>query len=213
MKKRSKLKRVGIFGGSFDPPHLAHLVMAQDAFEWLGLSEVLFIPAAQAPHKQGRKQASAQERLDMMRLAVKGDARFLVSDMEIQRGGISYTIDTVQELCDRESDTEWVLLMGADSFAELDRWHRAGELVELCQIGVFLRPGERAVKEILEGLRFTEFQKSKLVSAEIRTHLLEISSTEIRDRVARGASIHYLVPAEVEAYIQEHNLYRDGVER
>ena len=208
MESASSVKRIGIIGGSYDPIHMAHLVIAQDAAERLELSEVVFIPAAVPPHKQHLKQVDPEHRLNMIRLAVEADIRFSVSDLEIQRGGISYTLDTVRALRAERPDAEWVLIVGSDTLVDLHNWYRIDELLDLCEVASFLRPGEHDLEEIIEKVQVAERHRRRLLENIIGAHLVEISSTEIRMRIAEGLSIRYLVPPEVEMYIFEHGLYR-----
>ena len=205
---RLKAKRVGIIGGSFDPLHTGHLVIAQDALEKLELSEIVFVPAYIPPHKRHMQQADAAHRYGMLQLATEADFRFSVSDIEIQRGGISYTIDTVRHLQEERPDDDWMLIVGSDTLVDLHNWYKIDELLGLCEVASFLRPGESSLEEIGRKVALPEASREKLMGNIIDAHLMEISSTEIRMRVAEGLSIRYLVPAEVEMYIFEHGLYR-----
>lgn len=205
---RSKAKRVGIIGGSFDPVHTGHLVIAQDALEKLELSEIVFVPAYIPPHKRHMQQADAAHRYGMLQLATEADFRFSVSDIEIQRGGISYTIDTVRYLQEERPDDDWMLIVGSDTLVDLHNWYKIDELLGLCEVASFLRPGESSLEEIRRKVALPETSREKLMGNIIEAHLMEISSTEIRMRVAEGLGIRYLVPAEVEMYIFEHGLYR-----
>jgi nicotinate-nucleotide adenylyltransferase len=190
---------VGVFGGSFDPPHTGHLIVAEwmrDAFD---LDEVLWIPAARSPHKADRSPAPDTLRLAMVEAATADNPRFEVSDIEIRRGGLSYTVDTLHKLRESRPDATFSLMMGSDSLASFPRWRDPGTIVELVDILVYLRPGDQepALPEWLASrVRMT------------RAPLLEVSASEIRRRCAVGRSIRYLVPASVEAVIQEHALYR-----
>ncbi|MBN2685527.1 MAG: nicotinate-nucleotide adenylyltransferase [Pontiellaceae bacterium] len=204
----SENHRVGIIGGSFDPIHLGHLVIAQDALERLELDEIVFIPAAIPPHKLHLERVGAEHRLRMVELAIEGDHRFSVSDIELIRGGISYTIDTVQALQASRPDVDWMLIVGSDTLVDLHHWHRIEDLLDLCNIASFLRPGESSLDRIAEKIELPEHRKAQLLNHVIEAHLIEISSTEIRMRVAEGLGIRYLVPPEVEMYICEHGLYR-----
>lgn len=200
--------RIGVIGGSFDPIHLGHLVIAQDALERLELDEIVFIPAAIPPHKQHLKCVGAEHRLRMVELAIEGDHRFSVSDIELVRGGVSYTMDTIQALQESRPDVEWLLIVGSDTLVDLHNWHRIDDLLDLCNIASFLRPGESSLDRIAEKIKLPEHRKAQLLNHVIEAHLVEISSTEIRMRVAEGLGIRYLVPPEVEMYICEHGLYR-----
>ncbi len=210
MEPSSTVKRIGILGGSFDPVHMGHLVIAQDALERLELSELVFVPAAIPPHKQHMQQASPEDRLNMLRLATETDLRFSVSEAELRRGGVSYTIDTVRALSLERPDVEWVLVVGGDTLVDLHTWYKIDELLDLCKVASFLRPG--AENDSLERIRgkilLPEARREELLRNVVEAHRVEISSTEIRMRVAEGLSIRYLVPQEVEMYIYEHGLYR-----
>lgn len=195
-------------GGSFDPVHIGHLVIAQDAAEKLELDEVVFVPAAIPPHKRHLNQADANHRMEMLRLAVESDVRFSVSDVEIQRGGVSYTIDTVRELVEARPGTDWVLVVGSDTLVDLHNWYKVDELLDLCEVATFLRPGESDLAAIASKVELAGRHREMLMENVVEAHLVGISSTEIRMRVAEGLGIRYLVPPEVEMYIFEHGLYR-----
>jgi nicotinate-nucleotide adenylyltransferase len=216
MVTKSDERRIGLFGGTFDPIHLGHLLAAQEAHERLGLARLILMPACRRPHKDRPVATSPADRLQMLRLAVADDARFEVSDLEIRRGGQSYTIDTVTAL--RRSETsegiraaaarEIVLLVGSDSVPELPAWHRIGELADLCTLVVMARPGFSTGD--LQPLRraLSQEQVARIAANLLPIPLIEISSTEVRARVAAGRSIRYLVPAPVAGYIAERGLYR-----
>ncbi len=207
-KPLSKAKRIGIIGGSFDPVHIGHLIIAQDALERLELDEVVFVPAAIPPHKQHLQQVAPKHRLNMLKLVTETDLRFSVSDLEILRGGVSYTLDTVKLLREERPGVEWVLIVGSDTLVDLHNWYKIDELLELCEVASFLRPGESSVDAIVRKIKLSTDRKERLLANLIEAHLIEISSTEIRMRVAEGLGIRYLVPPEVEMYICEHGLYR-----
>lgn len=208
MDSSSAARRIGIMGGSFDPVHIGHLVIAQDAAEKLELDEVVFVPAAIPPHKRHLNQADANHRMEMLRLAVESDVRFSVSDVEIQRGGVSYTIDTVRELVEARPGTDWVLVVGSDTLVDLHNWYKVDELLDLCEVATFLRPGESDLAAIASKVELAGRHREMLMENVVEAHLVGISSTEIRMRVAEGLGIRYLVPPEVEMYIFEHGLYR-----
>lgn len=201
-------ERIGIFGGSFNPVHNGHLVMAQDALEHFGLSRVILMPAAQPPHKPSPVLAPAADRLEMLRLAVEGDPRFEVSDDEIQRGGISYTVDTVQRLCDRYPQARLHLIVGGDSLFELHTWKDIRTILDRCEVVTVARPGFSAGACDPAQLNLPEPWPRILLANVVTGHLVEISSTELRQRLARGQSIRYLVPEAVERYIQTRALFR-----
>jgi nicotinate-nucleotide adenylyltransferase len=207
MESYTTKKKIGIIGGSFDPVHIGHLIIAQDAAERLELSQVIFVPAAIPPHKQHLQQANIEHRVNMLQIALEGDIRFSVSDIEMRRGGVSYTIDTVRELKALHPDSELVLIVGSDTLVDLHNWYQPEELLSLCEVASFLRPGENSVDQIAEKICFSTTQKKAVMKNLIKAHQVEVSSTEIRMRVAEGLGIRYLVPPEVEMYIYEHSLY------
>ena len=204
----SRTKRIGIMGGSFDPVHVGHLIMAQDAIDRLELSGVVFIPAAIPPHKQHLQQVNAEHRINMLRLATEADLRLSVSDIELKRGGVSYTIDTIRALQQEQPGVEWILTVGSDTLVDLHNWYKIDELLSLCEVATFLRPGESCLDEIAEKVLVADVHKEKLLSNVVEAHLIALSSTEIRMRIAEGLGIRYLVPPEVEMYIYEHGLYQ-----
>jgi nicotinate-nucleotide adenylyltransferase len=191
-------RRIGILGGTFDPPHLGHLLIASDAFEALALERLLFVPAGNPPHKQGSVVATKAQRLQMIESAIAGDPRFAVDDRELRRDGPSYTVDTLRELSALEPDAELIFLLGVDQFRALDSWREPAEVARLARLGVFARDGETPD---LSGIHPAEW---------VRVRGVDISATEVRDRIAAGQPIRYLVPAEVEVIIREEQLYRSA---
>ena len=208
MESNPAEKRVGIMGGSFDPVHMGHLIIAQDAVEQLSLSKVIFIPAAVPPHKQHLKQLSAEHRLNMLQLAVETDQRFSVSDTEVRRGGLSYTVDTLQGLRDSLQTETLFLIVGSDTLVDLHTWYKIDQVLEMCEIATFIRPGEESIRSIEQKIKLSAKQKMQLMQNLMDAHRIEISSTEVRTRLLRGESIRYLVPPAVEAYIKTHGLYK-----
>ncbi len=196
--------RIGILGGSFDPPHIAHLMIAQEAWYRFELSHVCMIPAFQNPLKEAEIGASAEQRMAMLRLACEADARFRVEGLEIRRGGKSYTIDTLRQLAQREPGSELYLLMGSDAAETLPQWKDVQQFGELCTIAVFSRPGEAALSGELAaslrglGLRF-EFMP---------VPGMDVSSSDIRRRVRQNRPIRYFVSDSVAEYIHMGALYR-----
>jgi nicotinate-nucleotide adenylyltransferase len=199
-----------LFGGSFDPVHTGHLEVARAAARALGAERVSLIPAADAPHKPGAARASGADRLAMCRLAVAGDPLFDVLDAEVRRGGVSYTIDTVRELLGGPLRGDQVLLLvGQDQLRDLARWREAAALVALVPVAVAPRPGaaEPPWEEI-------ESAFGRDAADGIRRRLLpiapvDVSSTDVRRRVAEGRSIRCRVPDAVADYIEARGLYRD----
>jgi nicotinate-nucleotide adenylyltransferase len=199
------IERVGILGGTFDPPHIGHLWLATLAADELGLSRVLLIPAAYPPHKRGRSISHAADRVLMTRLAIANDPRLDVSLVELEREGPSYTVDTLVELRRRHPEVELVLVMATDSLAQVDSWREPDRLLELASWAVGPRSGTPMPRRAELAGRFGK--------AAARIHLLggpalDISATEIRRRVAAGRAIRYLVPRAVEDLILERRLYQ-----
>ncbi|MBA4542678.1 MULTISPECIES: nicotinate-nucleotide adenylyltransferase [Thermoactinomyces] len=191
--------RVGIFGGTFDPIHMGHLLLAQQAMETASLEQVWFIPAGEPPHKQENEITPAQHRLQMVRLAVEGNPRFLVNEMELKREGPSYTVDTIQILKESTPEHDFFLLVGADTVKDLPHWYKIKKILQLVQVIGLGRPGVRA-----EGLPDFVTDRLQWIPGAIET---SISSTAVRQRAKCGKSLRYLVPDPVYQYIKEHRLY------
>ena len=202
------MARIGLFGGSFNPTHFAHLLLAEYAAEALALDRVIFIPARMPPHKGGGELASARHRARMARVAVADNPRFSVSEIELRRGGRSYTIDTVRAMRRRFGDgAEMFFLIGADTVGELGTWRQIRKLVTLCQFVPFRRPGVRLPTRLELAREIGEKAARGILERMIRMPRLEISASDIRGRVAAGRSIRYLVPDAVAEYIRKHGLY------
>jgi nicotinate-nucleotide adenylyltransferase len=198
-------ERIGVLGGTFDPPHVGHLWLATLAADELGLDRVLFMPAAQPPHKRRAGMSSITERLLMTRLAIGGNDAFELSTVEVSRSGPSYTVDSIQELLRTYAGARLFLLMAADSLAEIDSWREPDRLLSLVEWAVGPRPGAPAADAAQLRERFG--------AAANRIHLLsgpslDVSATEIRRRVAAGRAIRYLVPQAVEEMVLATGLYR-----
>ena len=200
-------RRLGVLGGSFDPPHLGHLGIAEEARESFALDRVLFVPAAQPPHKPTGTAAGASDRLAMVRLAVRGNPYFDVSDIELHRKGPSYTIDTLEELEGIYRGARLFFIVGADSLCELHKWHRAKELVSRFAFVIVKRPGAKAAYRAGLERAFGRAIAAKLEANFIKAGPYDISATEVRGRVSGGRSIRYLVAPAVERYIIRHGLY------
>ncbi len=183
--------RIGIFGGTFDPVHNGHLILARDAMEALGLERVIFVPAALSPHKLGSQPAPAPLRLEMLAGAIAGEPGFDLDASELDRPGPSFTIDTVEALRARFPLARCIYLIGRDNEAKLAEWRRYEELRQMTEFVVLDRREEGQA----EGVRAVPRR-------------IDISATEIRERIARGASIRYLVPEPVRKLIEQHRLYR-----
>ncbi len=198
--------RRGLLGGTFDPPHMGHLVMAEAARSQLGLHEVIFMPAAQPPHKQGKKISATEQRVAMVRHAIADNEHFTLSTFEASRKGPNYTTQTMRLLRQEWGDrVELFFIMGLDSLVDLPLWYKPQQLIELVNLAVIARPGYHADMETLERLLPGISKRVFLAHAP----LIGISSTDIRKRVQEGESIRYLVPRGVEQYIEEWGLYRE----
>jgi nicotinate-nucleotide adenylyltransferase len=195
--------RLGILGGTFNPPHLGHLVCAQEAYIQLRLDRVMLIPARIPPHKSVQDEPGAEHRLELCRLAVSEDVRFTVSDLELARPGPSYTVDTLEELHSQAPDSELFLILGGDVAAGLPRWREPERVLSLARLAVAKRRGtaRSSVSAALDGLRGAE-------RAEFfRMPRIGISSTMVRRRVRARQPIRYIVPDAVASYIDEQRLY------
>ena len=197
-------EKIGVLGGCFNPVHNGHLILARDAAEELGLARVLCVPCRIPPHKSLEELAPADDRVAMLRLAVRGEPRFAVVTCEIERPGVSYSIDTLRRLQGEHPGARLLFLIGSDTLPELPTWKDIAALAALCEFAVMERPPEAgtpagpAARPPVPGLVVRAF----------RGHCIDISSTDIRRRIAAGRSLRYLVPEAVEAYIIEHGLYR-----
>lgn len=199
-------RRIGILGGTFDPIHVGHLMTAEAVRDEFGLDKVIFVPAAVPPHKMDQQVTEARHRYLMTVLATNSNPHFDVSPIEMDRPGPSYTIDTIYELKRQYGEnTDLFFITGADAIAEIPTWDRIEELLGLCQFIAAARPGFLPnVDNIRE--YFGELGSARIHRLE--TPELEISSTNIRDRVERGFSIKYIVPSTVENYIYKEGLYK-----
>lgn len=194
------LPKLGVLGGTFDPIHNGHLIVAGDLLEKLDLAQVLFLLSARPPHKNSSAVASWQDRLQMVRMALKDNPRFQASDIEIKRDGPSYTVETMDQLQARYGSKYRVLfVMGADNIFDVFTWHEPQRLLASRSLVVVPRPGC--------DLRDLDPEVTKKITL-VQTPLIEISSSDVRQRVREGRSIKYLVPEEVATYIYRHHLYR-----
>jgi len=190
--KRCVLKKIAIYGGTFDPVHHAHLILAREAIETLDLQKVILVPAAISPLKKAAPVASSEVRLAMLRAAIKDEPEFEVDEYELRRAAPSYTIDTVEEIRRRERDAAIYCLVGEDNVEQLPHWHRFAELEKIVHFVVLDRSGKQPTH-----------------SYQLIHRRIDISATEIRRRVAQNESIQYLVPDSVEEIIQCEKLYRE----
>jgi nicotinate-nucleotide adenylyltransferase len=192
---------LGVLGGSFNPPHLGHLLIASGACDELGLERILFVPSANPPHKVLDDDVSSLVRVAMAELAVVDDLRFTVSTLEVERD-LVYTRDTLRAVAGRYPDHDLVFIMGSDSLLQFATWHEPRTILEEALLAVAPRAGDRPEDVAVAAARWGE-RRVRLLG----TPRVDISSTDVRERVRRGRSIRYLVPAAVEEYIVEHRLY------
>ena len=203
--------RIGIFGGSFDPIHQGHLILAEQCLEQANLDEVWFIPSATAPHKKEGATASDRQRLEMIEFAIAGHQSFLVSDVELKRGGTSYTVDTLSHISEAQPEDDFFLLIGGDSLADFDSWRNPDKICRLAIPLVVGRTGSKPVDLGKLAPYVDEAQLAEIKRYAFESRLIQISSTEIRARVGAGRSIRYLTPRAVEKYIESKELYQtDG---
>ena len=196
------MTRFALFGGSFDPVHLGHLLVAQAAYEELSLTRLFFVPAAQSPFKPDHKPTPAKERLRLLRLALAGKTWCEIDEQEIKRGGVSYSIDTVRDYHRRFPQAELYYLIGADHISQLPKWREADDLARLVEFVVIPRPGEQ-----MDGAASQLALPSPFCGRKLRGVPVGISSSQIRERVKAGLSIQHLTPAEVEEAIRNNRLY------
>lgn len=198
--------RIGIFGGSFDPIHQGHLILAENCREQAQLDQVLFMPCAMSPHKLEGAHGSDRQRLEMLDFAIGGHPQFVRSDMEIKRGGVSYTVETLRELSAAQPDNEWFLLMGADSLESFSSWREPAEILQLAKPIVVGRPGSTIDLQTLAPLSSASYVE-ELGELSVESPLIEISSSTIRSRVADQQSVRFLLPRSVEKYIETQKVY------
>ncbi len=196
----------GVLGSAFNPPHLGHLALAQEALWQLGLEQVLLVPTGDAPHKRIAEDPGRELRLAMTRLAASDDARFTASTVEVERDGPSYTYETLEELAEQTGDSELVFVMGADAAVGLESWRNPERVVELARLAIARRAGiaDAEVAAVLRSL-----------GAEDRATMLEmpqfgVSSSAVRERAAAGRPLRYLVPEPVARFIEEKAIYSNG---
>ena len=195
---------IGVLGSAFNPPHLGHLALAQEALWQLGLAEVVFVPTGHAPHKQIAEDPGREARMEMTRLAAAEDDRFSVSALEVDREGPSYTYETLEALAEERADRELVFVMGADAAVGLESWRRPERVVELARIAVARRSGvsETEVDAVMRSLG-CEGRATMLAMPQFG-----VSSSAVRERAKQGRPLRYLVPQPVADYIEEEGIYR-----
>lgn len=187
------MKKIGLLGGTFNPPHIAHLIMANEVADQLGLDEVRFMPNAVPPHKIKQGDATAEERLEMTKRAIADNPRFKLEPFEIERGGVSYTFETMTLLTQREANVMFYFIIGGDSIDALDTWYHIDELMKIVHFVGVQRPGF--------------FGKTTYDVELVEAPLIDLSSTIIRERLQTGKTVRYLLPEAVEQYIREEGLY------
>ena len=199
--------RIGLFGGTFDPPHLGHLILASEAQSQLELIRLLWILTPEPPHKQEQEITSIEHRLAMVELAITDNLTFELSRIELDRPGQHYTLDTIKLIAEQNPNADIVPIIGGDSLRDLPKWHEPQQLVYACHwIGVMRRPSDETNLDELESQLPGISSKVHYVDAP----LLEIASREIRSRIANGRSVRYYMPAPVYQYINEHHLYHQS---
>jgi nicotinate-nucleotide adenylyltransferase len=204
---KGERERLGIFGGTFDPPHVGHLILAMEAYDQLKLDKVLWVLAPNPPHKLGKRISPLDVRIEMVQAAIQGDAIFEFSRVDIDRPGPHYVLDTMRILRGERPDADLVFLMGGDSLHDLSTWHMPDEFIQSCDsLGVMHRPGEVIRLEELE-------KRFPGISAKvefIEAPLLEISSNQIRSLAMTGKPFRYYLPYDVYTIVEERKLYLNG---
>ncbi len=208
MSDQQRPTRLGIYGGSFDPVHLGHLLLAETCREECSLDRVLFLPCGQSPHKPNGAVATGQQRAEMLEFAVAGDPRFGVCRIELERSGPSFTVETLRQVRAEQPDSKLFFLMGADSLADLPLWREPQAILELATI-VAVNRGQQPPPD----LGSLEARLGPIVRERVRVvtmSAIELSATEIRERVRSGRSLRFRVPRAVEEYIRQQRLYRNA---
>jgi nicotinate-nucleotide adenylyltransferase len=204
--RKDELMRIGVFGGTFDPVHLGHLILAELCREQGQLDQVWFMPAARPPHKH--VQTSFAQRVEMLALALAGNPAFRIEEIEKDRPGPSFTVETLEELHRRSPGFEWHLLIGSDTLGDLPSWHQPLRLLTLASLLIVVRPGfpEVDIQRLRSDLGLRDDQP--LPHRFVEAPLINISSRELRRRAAEGQTVRYQVPRAVECYLRDKQLYR-----
>jgi nicotinate-nucleotide adenylyltransferase len=206
--------RIGIYGGSFNPVHLGHLIAAECCREQARLDRVLFMPAAAPPHKQGQLLADAADRVAMLTLAVGGHEAFAVSTIEVDRGGVSYTVDTLAVLAERHPHDTLVLVLGPDALAQLPTWREPRTIADRCELVAVEREQLDDVAAIARNAGLADLlgqeRLAALIASRVRMPAIGVRASDLRAAVAAGTSIRYRTPRAVEAFVMSQGLYRDG---
>ncbi|UCC80154.1 MAG: nicotinate-nucleotide adenylyltransferase [Candidatus Zixiibacteriota bacterium] len=191
------MPRIGILGGTFDPPHKGHIAIAMAAMKECDLQKIIFMPAKYPPHKPADRVTSEKDRMNMLELAVGGHAEFEVSDIELRKDAISYTVETLREVKKGYHGAEIIFIIGADNISEMESWYKPDEILEIATVVAFNRPGFKAGGKYKSKIRLLNMLP------------VDISSTEIRSKVRANENIENLVPGPVRGYIEKNSLYRD----
>ena len=199
------MESIGVLGGTFDPPHIGHMIIAQEALTQLSLAQVIFAPTRKPPHKLENEITPIDDRLKMMALALNSNPHFVLSRVDVDRAGPTYTVDTIR-LLRRElgESADLYFIMGLDSLANILTWHTPDKLIALCRLAVFNRPGYAADLDAL-GAKLPGLRERVIM---LKSPALEIAASDLQQRVRAGQSIKHLVPDRVAAYIAEHRLYQ-----
>ena len=204
--------RIGIFGGSFDPIHYGHLILAESCREQANLDQVWFVPSNVQPHKPEGPRATDRQRCEMIELALAGHTAFILSKIELERDGTSFTVDTLREISQSNPDDELFFLMGADSLASFDQWHTPDEILELATPLIVNRPSQEDWKGNVDYSKLESLVSEERLAAfkemAVNNPLIEISSSNIRQRVNEQMSIRFLTPRSVEKFVQTKKLYQ-----
>lgn len=201
------MMKIGIMGGTFDPIHIGHLILAESARESLNLNKIIFIPTGINPFKIDKNTASPVHRLEMLKLAIESNEHFTISSIEIERSGITYTIDTMKALREKYKEDELYFIVGSDIVFQIEKWKDFKDIFKLCKFVLVNRPGndcneiDNKIKEL--NLRYA------ISFIRINSPYIDISSSDIRNRIKNNKSIKYLVPLKVEEYIKKNNLYME----
>jgi nicotinate-nucleotide adenylyltransferase len=198
------MARIGVLGGTFDPPHYGHLILADFATDWLQLDKLMFVPAGDPPHKHGAVRASAAHRLAMLECAIADEPRYTISHVDLERPGPHYTVDMVRILQTEEPQAEWYFVMGGDALRDLPTWSRPDELIQLCKLAVMQRPNLHVHGHMHDAVLPGLAERVVFIDAP----LIGIAARDVARWIAEGRSVRYLMPPAVHLYVQEHGLYR-----
>jgi nicotinate-nucleotide adenylyltransferase len=206
--------RIGIFGGSFNPVHVGHLIAAECCREQARLDRVVFVPAAIPPHKQGHHLADSADRVAMIQLAIGGHPAFSVSTVELDRGGVSYTVDTLAELAERHPADDLVLLLGPDALAQLPTWREPKAILDGWEMVAVEREGLDDIAAVVRSPAVGDLlgtdRAARVIASRVRMPAIGIRASQLRAAVAGDRSIRYRTPRAVEVYIESHRLYRQA---